>query len=566
MCFSQSLHRYHPYDPAHHNRVRSSSLPPGASSLASTSSSGRPPSSIGFTTYSDCAPLRHAPPSYNPRLPINDELHIADPDPVISKFYMDQAASFNQQNLLVSFNRKSKEYEIWKAPSFGFARLSLAMENNTLSGPYCHHAYNDHRELEWCRQALLPCHPSNPKILDKVKGYFVCLTHVCIAQPVTLFNERKHALKKTLQQSQAIEEDKEEDSEEEVLRQLSRFQSEDHALGSISSMHTFDSEGPGEGNEHIVTADGDATFLTDQLCYTHGDLYQASLLPKHIQDAAWVVPPNGLSMVPTVLPPPVATEGSVTRTMVESRFKEDEAFSRKRTDSIMVSYVLTSAEEGTYLQRPYLHPAFQRSVDSVTPAAFRIYGRQDSISRAWARTIRATPVTAALLLFISTTGISLELFAELRKRFHQCPSCLCYFSWGGYCAHLKGYGLCGNTPELGPGQIALFLEDHRTNDLLVPVLDTVFARLPALPLENWQNISSAIGSPSPVLGSCMGVAWMTWNSPYGVTHDTWANMVTAWRKCPGPCGLVQTFEGHKAHLELSQACGKEDEDFVLWAY
>ncbi|KAJ3898114.1 hypothetical protein F5879DRAFT_927310 [Lentinula edodes] len=544
MCFSQSLRRYHPYDPAHRNRVRSSSLPPRASSLASTSSSAERPSPISFTTYSDCAPLRHAPPSYNPRLPINDELHFADPDPVISKFYMDQAASFNQQNLLVSFNRKSKEYEVWKA-------LSLAMENKTLSGPYCHHAHNDHRELEWCRQALLPCHPSNPKILENIKGYFVCLTHVCIAQPVTLFNERKRALKKNIQQSQVIEEDKEEDSEEEVLRQLGNFRSEDQALGSISSMHTFDSEEPGEGNEHIVTADGDATFLTDQLCYSHGDLYHASLLPKHIQDTAWVVPPNGLSMVPTVLPPPVATKGSVTRTMVKSRFKEDEAASRKRTDSIMVSYILSSAEEGTYLQRPYLHPAFQLSVDSITPAAFRIYGQEDSISRAWARTIRATPVTAALLLFNSMTGLSLELFAELRKRFHQCSSCLCYFSWDGYSAHLKGNGLCGNTPELGP----------------VPVLDSVFARLPSLPLENWQNLSSAIGSPSPILGSCMGVAWMTWNSPYGVTHDTWANMITAWRKCPGPCGMVRTFEGHKAHLESSQVCGNnEDEDFVLWAY
>lgn len=119
----------------------------------------------------------------------------------------------------------------------------------------------------------------------------------------------------------------------------------------------------------------------------------------------------------------------------------------------MISCVLTGADEGAYFERPYLHPAFKLSLDAVTPAALKIHEGLEAVQRIWSRTLRGTPITCTLLLLNSPTGISLELFAELRKRFHQCQSCLCYFSWDAYGKHLKGSGLCANTPALESGKL-----------------------------------------------------------------------------------------------------------------
>ncbi|KAJ3916506.1 hypothetical protein F5877DRAFT_80829 [Lentinula edodes] len=547
MCFSRSSGHpgHHPYRRT--SVGRSSSMPPSSAQRPSSSFASRPM----FSYPGNQAPLRHAPPCYNPSKPMGDHLNSWDPDAVVLKFYADQAKFFNDQKLLVSFNRRSKTYELWDGPSYGFRKLSIAMQNNLLDGPYCHHASNDHRDLEFCRQVLIPCHDSNPKVLDGIKGTgFQTNDFSFLTEPVNLFNERKHALKAHREEEAnkgGYEGEEDEEDKYEVAQVLLGSSFGTTGQNPTSSfLHTFESN----GDNDIVTADEDATYLTDQMCYTHADLYLASPFPKHIQNSSWITPPNGLPLVPTPCSLHVAGSSSIT-VVSNCRFTEEEAASRKLTDSTMISCVLTGAEEGLYLERPYLHPSFKLSVDSVTSAALRIHDGPDALHRIWSRTIRGTPVTAAILLLNSPTGISLELFAELRKRFHQCQSCLCYFSWEGYGKHLKGCGVCANTPTLET----------------VPNLDAVFTRLPALPVENWQELGKAIGKPSPILASPIGVAWMSWNSPYGVTHDAWANMITGWRRCPGPCGLVRTFDGHKGHLERDQGCLKEkDDDFMLWAY
>ncbi|KAJ4492442.1 hypothetical protein C8R41DRAFT_919996 [Lentinula lateritia] len=547
MCFGRSSghHGYHPYQRIGIAASRCSSMPPSSSSSLSSHSGPRP----SFSHSGSPAPLRHAPPPYNPTKPLNDHLNPWDPDPVVSKFYTDQAKFFNDQKLLVSFDRRTKTYQLWNVPSYGFRKLSIALENKVVTGPYCHHASNDHRDLEFCKQVLIPCHDSNPKVLEGVKGYFTCLTHVCIAQPVNLFNERKRALKARQEEENKQEYEGKEDQEDkyEVAGLLQGSITPGQVSATTPSLlHSFERD----RDDDIVTADEDATYLTDQMCYTHKDLYLVSPLPNHVQDSSWITPPNGLPLIPATSFQMVTSPSAIVAVCV-SRFTKEEAESRKLTDGMMTSCLLSGAEDGTYLERPYLHPAFKLSVDAVTPAALKIHDGPEAVHKIWSRTIRGTPVTATILLLNSPVGISLELFGELRKRFHQCQSCLCYFSWDAYGGHLKGNGICANTPGLES----------------VPNLAVVFRKLPSLPVEDWSELSSAIGKSSPVLASPVGTAWMSWNSPYGVTHDAWANLITAWRRCPGKCGMVRTFEGHKAHLESEQGCAKEhDVDFMLWAY
>ncbi|KAJ3859290.1 hypothetical protein EV359DRAFT_68285 [Lentinula novae-zelandiae] len=475
MCFSRSsgYHRYQPYQ--HLGIGRSSSMPPLSSS----------PSQFGsrplFSHSGSPAPLRQAPPPYNPAKVLNDQLNSWDPDSVVSKFYADQAKSFNDQKLLVSFDRQTKTYQLWDA----------------LIG-------------NLCTKLNIPS---------------------LFTEPVNLFNERKRALKAHQEEENKGEYGGEEDEVDkcEIADLLQGSGTPGQSVTTSSLLHSFE-------------RDHDEDIVTDHMCYTHQDLYSVSPLPKHIQVSSWITPPNGLPLVPTA--PVFVASPSAVRVISHSRFTAEEAASRKLTDSVMVSCILSGADDGAYLERPYLHPAFKLSMDAVTPAALKIHEGPEAVQRIWSRTVRGTPITGAVLLLNSPTGISLELFAELRKRFHQCQSCLCYFSWDAYGKHLKGNSLCANTPALES----------------VPNLEAVFSKLPGLPVDNWLQ-------PSPILASVVGVAWMSWNSPYGVTHDAWANMVTAWRRCLGQCELVRTFDGHKAHMERERECAKEgDLDFMLWAY
>ncbi|KAJ3866992.1 hypothetical protein EV359DRAFT_79026 [Lentinula novae-zelandiae] len=530
---SSGYHRYHPYQHAGHGR--SSSMPP---SSISPPSGSRPL----FSHSRSPAPLRHAPPSYNPTKVVNDQLNSWDPDSVVSKFYADQA--------------KFKNF--W-CPLIARPRLmSCGMPPPTVSASYL---------LLWktvC--SLVPIATPPATIIETWISVNRCLflamsptqsspggvrtkltLNPLFTEPVNLFNERKRALKAHQEEENNGEYQGEEDQDDkyEIADYLRGSGTLSQSITTSHLLHSFERD----RDEDIVTADEDATYLTDYMCYTHEDLYSVSHLPKHIQISSWITPPNGLPLIPAA--PPFTASPSATRVACSSRFTEEEAASRKLTDSVMISCVLTGADEGAYFECPYLHPAFKLSLDAVTPAALKIHEGPEAVQRIWSRTLRGTPITCTLLLLNSPTRISLELFAELRKRFHQCQSCLCYFSWDVYGKHLKGSGLCANTPALES----------------VPNLDSVFGKLPGLPVDNWRELSKAIGKPSPILASPVGVAWMSWNSPYGVTHDAWANMITAWRRCPGQCGLVRTFDGHKAHMERERECAKEgDLDFMLWAY
>lgn len=120
----------------------------------------------------------------------------------------------------------------------------------------------------------------------------------------------------------------------------------------------------------------------------------------------------------------------------------------------MVSSILDAAETGDYYYRPYLHPAFKTHNVSDTPAALKQYHNHRSSFAAFTRMghLRGTDVGTLIFLFNSIAGISLEQFAELRKRAHKCSSCRCYFSWYRYQQHVEFDMRCKNTPQLEDGE------------------------------------------------------------------------------------------------------------------
>ena len=57
----------------------------------------------------------------------------------------------------------------------------------------------------------------------------------------------------------------------------------------------------------------------------------------------------------------------------------------------------------------------------------------------------------------------------------------------------------------------------------------------------------------------IGLAWVTWNSQAGVTHDIWVQLITAWRRCSGGCDKVRSFKAHLDHLQEGSCAAFGDE-------
>lgn len=190
-----------------------------------------------------------------------------------------------------------------------------------------------------------------------------------------------------------------------------------------------------------------------------------------------------------------------------------------------------------------------------TPPIFHDFLNPKASIVAWSMmgTLRGTVIGTLTLLFNGAYGISLEQFAELRKRSHKCASCLCYFSWEAYQQHIEHDALCKNTPRLEPGKLGLdmFLQ-FCTEPFLVPDLRAVFMSLPSIPAEQWPAGTTPISDE--VINGALGLAWLNWHSRLGVSHDCWAHMITAWRVCPGLCGRVRSFAGHVCHLKEDPQC------------
>ncbi|KAF9068463.1 hypothetical protein BDP27DRAFT_1418731 [Rhodocollybia butyracea] len=461
--------------------------------------------------------IRRAPTEYDPDAHIHDQLSAFDPEALACTLYAAQARQLNDAKLLGTFSSDAGEYVEYKEPGLGIQRFILANQHDRLPAAYCHHIVNKYRDKEWCRFSVVLRKHGDPNQLDGVVGYFTPLTHTCVTQPVFRSNDRLLAKQNRLQQ-ELIEED-------EVVGQLNPQPNSDHQL------------------DGITLADDEATFLTDQLCYSHSDLYIVSAHSQNFQDELWFIPPNGCSLVPTSLVPLTPPVSNSSAASLRTRYTQVVANARKLTDSYLVSTIRQAAEAGDYDEKPYLHPAFNLSENSDIPSCLLPFTEGGAISLAFARTgYRNTPVGRLIACLNGVVGIDIEQFAELRKRAQKCSSCLCYFSWEGYQRHIGEDSACHNTPSLKP----------------VVDLGNVFEALPAAPPVDDGPIQACFG----VLHNPIGLAWLTWNSPFGVTHDTWVHLITGWRKCPGGCARVRSYAGHVHHIQEDLRCSQVGDEAI----
>lgn len=103
-----------------------------------------------------------------------------------------------------------------------------------------------------------------------------------------------------------------------------------------------------------------------------------------------------------------------------------------------------------------------------TPHMFKQFRKDNAAYIAWniMGHLRSTAIGTVVLLLNGTIGVTLEQFAELRKRTHKCSSCLCYFSWDGYQQHIEYDMVCKNTPSFEPGNLIYSFDASYTESVL----------------------------------------------------------------------------------------------------
>ncbi|KAJ3860002.1 hypothetical protein EV359DRAFT_85772 [Lentinula novae-zelandiae] len=444
------------------------------------------------------------PVDYNPDLPLTDAYASTDPDVEACHLYRDQAHfNFAAQRRLLTFNIQAGEYVPWTCQWLGIDWMIVALNTNQCTPAYCHHIINPSCSPEWCHLFPVKRNFKDPAL--DVVGYLTPCTHTCIWHPIHPSQDQL-GFGGEFPGKNGAQTDTDTDC---------RVSSP--VAPSSSSLNL---------SNHRVFASSTATFNTDQMVYLQHDLYRACDLDEAVENDHWV----SLG--------PLFTSSHLRRTLETpdykgtSLFTENEAYERQLTDREIVQSLLDAAESGHYLNNPHSHPAFDLLERGAAPACLHPFMDELSERIAFHRTghLHGTPVGTALLLFNGTKGISIGEFAELRKRSHKCTSCYCYFSFDGYQRHIGYRGVCKNSLDLET----------------VPDLSTVLAKIKPFSIQPPPAGTTFISHPAAT--NAVGLAWLTWNSHIGVTHDTWAQLITAWRRCDH-CGNVQSFQGHVSHLE-----------------
>ncbi|KAE9409615.1 hypothetical protein BT96DRAFT_984672 [Gymnopus androsaceus JB14] len=536
---------------------------PGSFSSSSQSSSlsldrrhpyARRPSSLrslNFSNNSTPSPSSNSPPRlkliprpYNPRMPINDELYGTDPHPEACNLYLKQAQKLWEQKQLATFDRAGETYTRWVCGYLGIARLNIALRTGQLVEPaFCHHIMNNQRDSSWCKHSVVWWHSDDPNL--DVIGYMMPTTHNCIAHPIYSPHLRRQGSQPLMAEYIADDEDEDElDSDLEktyaaILRPRPRLISAATADVDDEADAGVDCATLLSLNPDLALADNKATFNTDQFIYNHLDVnllstdlhnqprYSTSSMFKQ-QRRTWE---QALSSAP------------LTPTKRKSLYSKKESEGRKLTDAALTESILTAAEGGQYHENPMTHPSFDTQAPETTPACLQTFHNPGAISLASMRSSysQETQIGTAILQLNGLIGISVLEFCELRKRTVKCLSCLCYFSPEGYQQHVEYAMVCHNTPTKDPA----------------PDLSSIFDACPFEVEERFPEGVMRFNNPSNM--NPIGLAWMMWNSPAGVTHDVWVQLIMAWRRCSGGCDRVRSFKAHLDHLEEDPCAAFGDE-------
>ncbi|KAJ3840860.1 hypothetical protein F5878DRAFT_723428 [Lentinula raphanica] len=471
------------------------------------------------------------PPIYHPQIHI-DAYWRHDPEPEACRLYVAQAAALAEQKHLVTFDTVQGSYVPLRCGWLGLEKLYLAATKDILIEPaYCHHVINSTRPREWARLGVIKRHPMDPNV--DIVGYQTPFTHVCIAHPI--YPQRVRLLLR-----------------QPLVAQHTSHDEDSHLLvpSSYSALPYPDMRGTGSDqtaplcetfNSALSLADADATFETDQFVYLHTDL-------QHITDSLTTESRYTAPGTKTIQDQqqrlwsklPASSSLLQPSASAESRYTHTQAEARKHTDLVIVESILEAASKGQYVEQPMTHPAFSVEDFASAPTCFHQYLQAGVTNTVMQSTGYAgdMAIGTAIRQLNGLSGLSVIEFCELRKRSIKCLSCLCYFSFEGYQRHIRYVFRCQNTPAVEKA----------------PDLTVVFESLPLLRIE--RSHIRPIESHRASLHNPVGLAWLMWNSPAGITHDTWVHLITAWRYCPGPCNRIRSFKAHLEHFAAddSECC------------
>ncbi|KAJ3834073.1 hypothetical protein F5878DRAFT_631391 [Lentinula raphanica] len=495
-----------------------------------------PPSSDEWSPQGVSPLHARIPAVYQPYTLINDPLHWTDPTPDACELYVHQAKLLTDEKQLVSFERGLESYVPWKCSFLGLKRLHIAVNTNQQVEPaYCHHIMNPKRDAAWCKLGVIKRH-ENDANLDIV-GYMTPLTHICIAHPIYSANERLMAQRPLVAQYTKGLPNLEEASDDD---NHSNTPSKDTTRSDIDAGEFFCPQ------LTEVTADDDVTFDTDLFVYRHPDLFFLSIYLeedadfsgetlREVQQLEWQKVADASTQV--------ASSSMQQRPHSHSRYNSEQAKARKLSDVALVQSILSAAEALQFHDHPSSHPLFNMSRDT-TPRCLQPFLARGTIQAVHMRGahLSGTPVGLAIIYLNGLQGLSPLQFCELRKRSIKCLICCCYFSFDGYQSHIEYSMLCQNTPELQPA----------------PDLTKVFSGIPALGVKRMPA-----GSASryyPALEDPVGIAWQSWNSCLGVTHEVWVHLITAYRPCTGHCYRLRTFHAHLDHFDHDDLCRQRGDE------
>jgi hypothetical protein len=148
----------------------------------------------------------------------------------------------------------------------------------------------------------------------------------------------------------------------------------------------------------------------------------------------------------------------------------------------------------------------------------------------------------------SILGVPRSDFCCILADFATCACCYCTFSSEGYNSHIQG-GVCSSHPDGDRGLFLFLLSLFRLClNSSSPVKPREDYEAPRTKGRSFPNGYRPPSQTEDMLDTPVGLAYLEWNSRFGVPMDVWAVISTAVVHC-AVCDLVRTHPAHSAHLD-----------------
>ncbi|KAE9388628.1 hypothetical protein BT96DRAFT_947464 [Gymnopus androsaceus JB14] len=366
--------------------------------------------------------------------------------------------------------------------SLGMLKLNIALRTDQLVEPaYCHHVMNGQRDPSWCKLVVVWQHPEDPN-LEVVSLSFVDP----IYPPQLRMQGCQPLMAPYIPEDSDQDNDNEDDDNLELEKSYSSILCPKPRMILAASTEGDVEEGEFDCaallslNPNLVVANNGVTFNTNLFVYNHLDV---NILSSNLHTQFGYTPSSTFS---STRRPWEQLSSPSTPTKRKSFYSKKDSEIHKLTDSVLVESILDAAEEGCYHDNPISHPSFNVQEPETMPTILGV---------AMSEWLSASSMASLVLVFLSSAS-SESAFSSVSLACATSPfmdiSATLSIPW------------CAETPLPW--------------NLQFPAHTPCF-----------HNASAT----NPI-----GVGWLTWNSPAGVTHDVWVQLITSW------C----SFKAHMDHL------------------